>query len=117
LGWPPPDPKDAVIWYGKAAKVNNACGQFGLAALYQSGTGVTADPAQAAILFAAAAQGFTQDGSSFLPQQLQQHFYAAAYKLTGQTQWVDLVSTAVGGGGGRIGPAGPTPPLPRRRRR
>jgi uncharacterized protein len=98
-GPPPSDPKDAVIWYTKAANAKNPCGEFALAALYQSGTGVTADPAQAATLFAAAAaQGLAQDSSSFPLQQLQQRFYAAAYKITGQTQWVDLVSTAAGGG-------------------
>jgi TPR repeat protein len=98
-GPPPPDPKDAAIWYTKAANAKNPCGEFALAALYQSGTGVTADSAQAATLFAAAAaQGFTQDSGSFPLQQLQQHFYAFAYKLTGQTQWVDLVSAAAGGG-------------------
>jgi TPR repeat protein len=98
-GPPPPDPKDAVIWYTKAANAKNPCGEFALAALYQSGTGVTADPTQAASLFAAAAaQGLAQDPSSFPLQQLQQRFYAVADKLTGQTQWVDLVSAAAGGG-------------------
>jgi hypothetical protein len=67
--------------------------------LYQSGTGVAADPAKAAALFAAAAaQGFTRDSASFPLQQLQQRFYAVAYKLTGETQWVDLVSVPAGGG-------------------
>ena len=99
-GPPPPDPKDAVPWYTKAANANNPCGEFALAALYQSGTGVAADPAKAASLFAAAAaQGFAQDPTSFPLQQLQQRFYAAAYKLTGRTQWADLVSIAAGGGG------------------
>jgi TPR repeat protein len=98
-GPPPPDPKDAVIWYTKAANAKNPCGEFALAALYQSGTGVTADPVQAASLFAAAAaQGLAQDPSSFPLQQLQQRFYADAYKTTGQTQWTDLVSAAAGGG-------------------
>jgi TPR repeat protein len=97
-GPPPPDPRDAVIWYSKAANAKNACGEFALAALYQSGTGVAADPAQAATLFAAAAaQGFAQDSASFPLQQLQDYFYAVAYKVTGQTHWVDLVSSAAGG--------------------
>lgn len=98
-GPPPPDLKAALTWYTKAANAKNPCGAFALAALYQAGAGVTADPAQATTLFAAAAaQGFTQDSTSFPLQQLQQHFYAAALKTTGQTQWVDLVSAPAGGG-------------------
>jgi TPR repeat protein len=98
-GPPPPDPKTAASWYEKSAAAKNPCGEFALGALYQSGTGVAADPAQAASLFAAAAaQGFTQDSASFPLQQLQQHIYATAYKITGQSQWVDTVSAAAGGG-------------------
>lgn len=97
-GPPPPDPKDAIPWYTKAANAKNACGEFALAALYQSGTGTAANPAQAATLFAAAtAQGFSQDHASFPLQQLQQYFYAVAFKVTGQTRWADLVSAAAGG--------------------
>lgn len=97
-GPPPPDPKGAVLWYSRAATAKNACGEFALAALYQSGSGVATSPAQAATLFAAAAaQGFSQDRSSFPLQQLQQYFYAEAYKITGQSRWVDLVSAAAGG--------------------
>ena len=98
-GPPPPDPADAAPWYAKAAAAGNACGEFALGALYQSGQGVPKDPVKAAALLAqAAAQGFTEDPSTFPLEQLQQRFYAAAYKVTGQTHWVDLVSVASGGG-------------------
>lgn len=98
-GPPPPDPKQAARWYGKAAAAGNACGEFGLAALEQAGIGTAANPADAARLFAAAAaQGFAQDPTSFPLEQLQQHFYAAAYKVTGLDHWVDLVSVPAGGG-------------------
>jgi TPR repeat protein len=98
-GPPPPDPKDAAPWYAKSAAAGNACGEFALAALYQSGKGVAPDPAKAAALFAqAAAQGFAVDPATFPLEQLQRRFYAAAYKLTGETQWTDLVSKAAGGG-------------------
>ncbi len=98
-GPPPPDPKDALPWYQKSAAHGDAYGEFALAAMLQSGQGVTADPKQAAALFAAAAaQGVKADPSSFPLQQLQAHFYGIAYKLTGQTHWVDLVSIAAGGG-------------------
>jgi TPR repeat protein len=98
-GPPPPDPKDALPWYEKSAAQGNAYGEFALAALLQSGQGVAADPTKAAPLFAAAAaQGVKLDPSSFPLQQLQAHFYSIAYKLTGQTHWVDQVSIAAGGG-------------------
>jgi len=99
-GPPPPDPADAAPWYAKAAAAGNACGAFGLAALYQQGMGVAKDPAKAKALFAqAAAQGVRQDPRSFPLEQLQERFYAVAYQLTGQTQWVDTVSAKAGGGG------------------
>jgi TPR repeat protein len=99
-GPPPPDPADAAPWYAKAAAAGNACGAFGLAALYQQGLGVAKDPAKAKALFAqAAAQGLCQDPGSFPLEQLQERFYAVAYQLTGQTQWVDTVSAKAGGGG------------------
>jgi TPR repeat protein len=98
-GPPPPDPKDAAPWYLKAAALGNPCGEFGLAALYQSGQGVAKDEVKAAALFAqAAAQGLAVDPSTFPLEQLQTHFYAVAYRLTGQRHWVDMVSIAAGGG-------------------
>jgi TPR repeat protein len=98
-GPPPPDPNDAVPWYAKSAAAGNACGEFALGALYQSGTGVAADPVKSAALLAqAAAQGFSLDPSTFPLEQLQRRFYAAAYKLTGEARWTDLVSRAAGGG-------------------
>jgi len=99
-GPPPPDPGSAAIWYGKAASAGNACGEFGLAALYAQGRGVAKSPRQAETLFGqAAAQGFSRDPASFPLEQLQERFYAAALHLTGQTQWVDTVSASAGGGG------------------
>lgn len=99
-GPPPPDLAEAAVWYGKAAKAGNACGQFALAALYAQGQGVAKDHGQATTLFAqAAAQGLRQDAGRFPLQQLQERFYAAAYHFTGQTQWVDTVSVKSGGGG------------------
>jgi TPR repeat protein len=98
-GPPPPDPADALPWYEKSAAQGDKWGEFALAALYQSGQGVKADPAQAQAWFAkAAAQGLTADPSSFPLEQLQEHFYAIAYQLTGQTTWTDLVSAPSGGG-------------------
>jgi TPR repeat protein len=99
-GPPPPDPADALPWYQKSAAQGDKWGEFALAALLQSGgQGVKPDPAQAASWFAkAAAQGLTPDPNSFPLQQLQEHFYAIAYQLTGQTSWTDLVSAPSGGG-------------------
>ena len=98
-GPPPPDPADAAIWYGKSAALGDPWGQFALGALYQAGQGVPKDPVKAAALFAqAAAQGVTADPASFPLAQLQKHFYAIAYQVTGQTQWVDTVSIPAGGG-------------------
>jgi TPR repeat protein len=97
-GPPPPDPADALIYYQKAAAAGNACGEFGLATLFQAGTGVPKDATKAAALYAQAAkQGFALDPASFPLQQLQDRFYAVAYQLTGQTHWVDMVSKAAGG--------------------
>ena len=98
-GPPPPDPKDAVPWYAQAAAAGNACGEFALGALYLSGQGVTKDPVKAAALQAqAAAQGLPADPASFPLQQLQDRFYAVANRITGTTQWVDMVSQQAGGG-------------------
>ena len=98
-GPPPPDPKDAASWYVQAAAQGNVCGEFALGALYASGQGVPKDPVKAAALFArAAAQGLTADPSVIPLQQLQVRFYAVAYRLTGQTIWVDTVSLPAGGG-------------------
>lgn len=98
-GPPPPDPKDALPWYQKSAALGDAFGEFALAAMLQTGQGVAADPVKAAAMFAAAAaQGVTADPASFPLQQLQAHFYSTAYKLTGETHWVDLVSISAGGG-------------------
>lgn len=98
-GPPPPDPKDALPWYEKSAALGDAYGEFAFAEMLQSGQGVPADPIKAAALFAAAAaQGVKADPSTFPLQQLQEHFYSIAYKLTGQTHWVDLVSISAGGG-------------------
>jgi TPR repeat protein len=98
-GPPPPDPKDAAPWYAEAAAQGNACGEFALGELYASGQGVPKDAAKAASLRAkAAAQGLTPDPASFPLEQLQDRFYAVAYKLTGQTSWVDMVSVPAGGG-------------------
>jgi len=97
-GPPPPDYTDALPYYQKSASAGNACGEFGLATLYLAGTGVPKNPQKAAALFAqAAAQGFALDPKKFPLQQLQERFYAVAYQLTGQTHWVDMVSTAAGG--------------------
>jgi methylthioribose-1-phosphate isomerase len=46
----------------------------------------------------AAAQGFARDPTTFPLQQLQRRFYAFAFKITGQTEWADLVSHDAGGG-------------------
>jgi len=98
-GPPPPDPKDAAPWYAQAAAQGNECGEFALGALYASGKGVPKDSTKAAALSAkAAAQGFAPDPASFPLQQLQRRFYAAAYRLTGQSAWVDMVSQPAGGG-------------------
>ena len=98
-GPPPPDPKDAAPWYVRAAAQGNVCGEFALGALLASGQAGPKDPAKAAALLArAAAQGLAADPSSFPLQQLQQRFYAVAYRLTGQTAWVDMVSKPAGGG-------------------
>jgi TPR repeat protein len=98
-GPPPPDPNDALPWYQKSAALGDPYGEFALAAMLQNGQSVAADPVKAAALFAAAAQqGVKADPASFPLQQLQEHFYSIAYKLTGQTHWVDLVSIAAGGG-------------------
>ena len=98
-GPPPPDPKDAAPWYAQAAAQGNACGEFALGELYANGQGVAKDPAQAAILLAkAAAQGLSVDPSTFPLEQLQNRFYGVAYRLTGQSTWVDLVSKRAGGG-------------------
>ncbi len=98
-GPPPPDPKDALPWYEKAAAQGNGFAEFALAEMLQNGEAVTADPVQAAALFAkAAAQGIAPSAATIPLQQLQQHFYALAYAVSGQTQWVDLVSVASGGG-------------------
>jgi TPR repeat protein len=98
-GPPPPDLADAVPWYQKSAAQGNAYGEFGLAALLLTGQGVPKDAIKAAALFAqAAAQGLVADPSSFPLQQMQHRFYAIAYKISGQTRWVDLVSRAAGGG-------------------
>ena len=98
-GPPPPDAKDALPWYAKSAAEGNDYGEFALAELYQNGQGVTADPVKAAALFAqAAAQGLKPDATTIPLQQLQQHFYGVAYTVTGERQWVDLVSIAAGGG-------------------
>jgi TPR repeat protein len=99
-GPPPPDPADALPWYEKSAAQGDKWGAFALAALYQSGgQGVKPDPTQAQSWFAkAAAQGLTPDPNSFPLEQLQEHFYAIAYQITGQTAWTDLVSAPAGGG-------------------
>jgi TPR repeat protein len=98
-GPPPPDPKDAVPWYAQAVAQGNVCGEFALGELYASGQGVPKDQAKATALLArAAAQGLAADPSVFPLQQLQQRFYAVAYKLTGERTWVDLVSIPAGGG-------------------
>ena len=98
-GPPPPDPKDAAPWYAQAAAQGNACGEFALGSLYASGQGVAKNPAKAAALLAqAAAQGLASGPSVFPLEQLQQRFYAVAYRLTGETTWVDTVSKAAGGG-------------------
>jgi len=97
-GPPPPDPTDAAPWYKKAAAAGNACGEFGLAELYESGQGLAKDSVQAAALYAkAAAQGFARDSTTFPLQQLQRRFYAVAFQVTGQTEWADLVSHDAGG--------------------
>lgn len=98
-GPPPPDPKDAFPWFEKSAAAGDPYGEFGLAGLYQTGQGVAKDPVKAAALLAgAAAKGVKADPASFPLQQLQEHFYAIAYQVSGQTQWVDQVSIAAGGG-------------------
>jgi len=98
-GPPPPDPADAAIWYAKSAALGDKWGEFALAALYQTGQGVPKNPARAEALFAqAAAQGVAADPASFPLAQLQTHFYAIAYQITGQTYWADNVSIAAGGG-------------------
>lgn len=98
-GPPPPDPADAAPWYEKSAALGDPWGEFALAALYQAGQGVAKDPVKAAALFAkAAAQGVTADPGSFALAQLQNHFYAIAYQVTGETRWEDSVSIAAGGG-------------------
>jgi TPR repeat protein len=98
-GPPPPDPVDAAPWYKKAAAAGSPCGEFGLAGLYATGQGVTKDTTQATALYAkAAAQGLALDPARFPLQQLQQRFYSVALQLTGQTEWVDLVSKDAGGG-------------------
>lgn len=100
-GPPPPDPKQAAIWYEMAAKQNNACGAFALAALYRRGTGVEKNPFLAATFMGIATAGGLEPIPHVLPlQQLQDHFYAAAYQLTGGfAKWRDLVSASAGGGG------------------
>lgn len=98
-GPPPPDPTDAAVWYAKSAAAGSPCGEFALGELYQAGQGVPNDTVKAAALLSqAAAQGLAADPASFPLQQLQQRFYAVAYNVTGQTQWVDMVSAAAGGG-------------------
>lgn len=98
-GPPPPDPKAALPWYQKSAALGDACGEFALAEMLQAGQSLTADPAQAAALFAkAAAQGLKPDPTTIALQQLQERFYGAAYAVTGQSHWVDLVSITAGGG-------------------
>jgi TPR repeat protein len=97
-GPPPPDFADALPYYQKSAAAGNACGEFGLATMLQAGSGVPKDLKKAAALYAqAAAQGFALDPNSFPLQQLQERFYAAAYQVTGQNQWTDMVSRAAGG--------------------
>ena len=60
---------------------------------------IAKDPVKAAALFAKAAlQGVTADPGSFALAQLQNHFYAIAYQVTGETRWEDSVSIAAGGG-------------------
>jgi len=100
-GPPPPDPKQAAIWYEMATKQNSACGAFALAALYRRGTGVEKNPFLAATFMAIATAGGIEPKPHVLPlQQLQDRFYAAAYQLTGGlASWRDLVSANVGGGG------------------
>lgn len=100
-GPPPPDPKRAALWYEMAAKQNDACGAFALAALYRRGTGVEKNPFLAATFMGIATAGGFEPKPHVLPlQQLQNHFYAVAYQLTGGlAQWRDLVSASAGGGG------------------
>lgn len=100
-GPPPPDPKQGAVWYEMAAKQNNACGAFGLAALYRTGTGVEKNTVLAAAFAAiATAGGFEAQPHVLALQQLQDHFYAVAYQLTGGlAKWRDLVSADAGGGG------------------
>ena len=98
-GPPPPDPKDAAPWYSQAAAARNACGEFALGELYENGLGLGKDPAKASALLAeAAGQGLAAEPASFPMEQLQQRFYSVAYRLTGQTQWVDTISQRAGGG-------------------
>ncbi len=98
-GPPPPDPKDALVWYQKSAAEGDAYGEFALGEMYLTGQGAARDPVKAAALLAqAAVQGVKPDAGSFPLQQLQEHFYGVAYQVTGQTHWVDQVSIASGGG-------------------
>jgi len=97
-GPPPSDPVQAAPWYQKAAALGDPWGEFALAALYQAGQGLKKDTQHAAILFGqAAAQGVVVDPTTFPLQQMQRHFYSIAFQLTGQTEWVDVVSRPAGG--------------------
>jgi TPR repeat protein len=82
----PADLPDAVGWYAKAAAQENGCGQFALAALYDSGQGVPKDPQRAHALYAkAASHGYTVDKTSFPLQQMFGRFKAIAAQLAGVT--------------------------------
>lgn len=83
---PPVNPTRAAHWYAEAVAQGNGCGAFALAALYQSGEGVTKDPAKAAQLFARAASlGYVLDKTTFPLEQINRHFHAVAAELVGRT--------------------------------
>lgn len=83
----PQEPATAVQWYGKSAALGNRYGEFALAAMYDSGKGVTKDPVKAAQLYAAAsAQGYTADKTTFPEEQINRHFHQIATDLTGTTE-------------------------------
>ena len=97
-GPPPSDPVQAAPWYQKAAARGDPWGEFALAGLYETGLGVKKDPKRATVLWAqASAQGVVADPKTFPLEQMQRHFYGLAFQLTGQEEWVDVVSRTAGG--------------------
>jgi TPR repeat protein len=97
-GPPPSDPAQAAPWYQKSAALGDPWGEFALAALYENGLGLKKDTKQAALLLAeASAKGVVADPTTFPLEQMQRHFYGIAFQLTGQSDWVDVVSRTAGG--------------------